>query len=145
MYKLPITIVFIFSISSFSFSQPSSPCDSYDPFSAKYDSCIEANSPLGYLTASQIGSNKEYMTVLPNPNSGEQLNINIFDLNANNIRLEILNLSGEVVYQQVSKGINTRFFSVLTDISRLRLPNGMYAIRCFGGEKMLVERLLINK
>jgi len=144
MHKILTLIVFIFGVSYISFSQPISPCDSLDPFSAKFDSCVKENHSLVYLMDSPLLSNERFMTISPNPNSNGQLHVNIFGLKSSNIRLEILNLHKEVLYQQFIKGVNSNFFS-LTDLSSLKLSVGMYFVRCYVGEKMLLERLIIDK
>ena len=92
-----------------------------------------------------ITLSENYLKVSPNPNKGDLLTLKYQFKNVGNIQFSIVDAMGKQLYTAalfilVSKQQITTVF----DISKLKLPAGLYFIRLANGKEILSSKLIVT-
>jgi len=126
--------------------QPSPACDP-SPVTAWGKTCnvtisgVAANGG----SSSMITNNSGTLTLYPNPNNGEQLFINLSEVDAgvNIVSIDIYDLTGKRVTARTI-AVSDGFVKTNIDL-RNELANGFYMVNITAGEKNYTERLVIQR
>jgi hypothetical protein len=82
------------------------------------------------------------LAVYPNPSNGSAINVQAFDLQAEQVSVRVIDAMGRVVYNQVYSVDGTLNTAVVFDQS---LSSGIYMVEIADNDVVKTERLMIQK
>ena len=85
--------------------------------------------------------NSSEISIYPNPSTGN-FNLNISNVNAASVDVEITDVSGKVI---LSNAYNTNNGSVNESINISNVDDGVYIVRVNGGQSMVKRIVISNK
>jgi hypothetical protein len=90
-----------------------------------------------FITHVEELKSSELFSVFPNPSAGI-FNIKSFNSLSSTIRIQVLNLNGQIIYEKYENSVH----NISIDLSNL--PKGLYLMKIFDNSKCRTEKIIIN-